>query len=78
MREGLDGHIELDLLRELWQPISPANFIERVRGRQTLLVYARYDLTFPVDLSRSWCASSNDRTFRTKWRCSAAGTTRLA
>jgi len=52
VREGLDGHIELDLLRELWQPISPSNFIERLRGRQTLLVYARYDLTFPVDLSR--------------------------
>ena len=28
------------------------NFIERLRDRQTLLVYARYDLTFPVDLSR--------------------------
>jgi hypothetical protein len=52
VREGLDGHIELDLLRELWQPISPANFLERLRDRQTLLVYARYDLTFPVDLSR--------------------------
>jgi len=52
VREGLDGHIELDLLRELWQPISPANFLERVRDRKTLLVYARYDLTFPVDLSR--------------------------
>jgi hypothetical protein len=52
VREGLDGHIELDLLRQLWQPLSPANFLERVRDRQTLLVYARYDLTFPVDLSR--------------------------
>jgi hypothetical protein len=52
VREGLDGHIELDLLRELWQPISPANFLERLRDRRTLLVYARYDLTFPVDLSR--------------------------
>jgi pimeloyl-ACP methyl ester carboxylesterase len=52
VREGLDGHIELDLLRDLWQPISPANFLERLRDRQTLLVYARYDLTFPVDLSR--------------------------
>jgi len=52
VREGLDGHIELDLLRELWQPLSPASFIERVRDRKTLLVYARYDLTFPVDLSR--------------------------
>src|SRR3954452_2796996 len=52
VREGLDGDIQVRLLRELWQPISPANFVERVRGRQTLLVYARYDLTFPVDLSR--------------------------
>ena len=52
VREGLDGHIELDLLRELWKPLSPAHFIERLRGRRTLLVYARYDLTFPVDLSR--------------------------
>ena len=52
MREGLDGHIELDLLRTLWQPISPRVVLERLRDRQTLLVYARYDLTFPVDLSR--------------------------
>lgn len=52
VREGMDGHIELDLLRQLWQPLSPANFLERLRDRQTLLVYAHYDLTFPVDLSR--------------------------
>ncbi len=52
VREGLDGHIELDLLRELWRPISPAKFLERLRDRKTLLVYAHYDLTFPVDLSR--------------------------
>jgi hypothetical protein len=52
VREGLDGHIELDLLRQLWQPLSPASFLERLRDRKTLLVYARYDLTFPVDLSR--------------------------
>lgn len=52
VREGLDGHIELDLLRDLWQPLSPANYLERLRDRKTLLVYARYDLTFPVDLSR--------------------------
>ena len=51
VREGLNGHIELELLRGLWRPISPQWFLERVRDRQTLLVYARYDLTFPVDLS---------------------------
>jgi dienelactone hydrolase len=51
VREGMDGHIELDLLRSLWQPISPRGYLERLRNRKTLLVYARYDLTFPVDLS---------------------------
>lgn len=51
VRDGLDGHIELDLLRALWKPISPQWYLERLRDRQTLLVYARYDLTFPVDLS---------------------------
>jgi dienelactone hydrolase len=51
VREGFDGRIELDLLRSLWRPISPRWFLERLRNRRTLLVYARYDLTFPVDLS---------------------------
>ena len=51
VRESMDGHIELDLLRTLWQPISPRWYLDRLRDRQTLLVYARYDLTFPVDLS---------------------------
>jgi hypothetical protein len=52
VREGLDGHIELDRLRRIWMPISPYPYLDRVRGRRILLVYARYDLTFPVHLSR--------------------------
>jgi hypothetical protein len=52
VREGLDGHIDLDQLRPLWAPISPRNYLDRVRGRKSLLVYAKYDLTFPVDLSQ--------------------------
>lgn len=51
VREGLDGHIDLDTLRELWRPISPWSYLERARGKKTLLIYAKYDLTFPVDLS---------------------------
>ena len=54
MRAGLDGHVTLDALRDYWMPISPWPFIERVRGREILLIYARYDLTFPVDLSRAF------------------------
>jgi dienelactone hydrolase len=52
VRAGMDGHLDLELLRELWRPISPWSYLERARGRKTLLVYAKYDLTFPVDLSR--------------------------
>ena len=52
VRDGLEGHIELDQLRRIWLPISPFPYLERVRNTRILLVYARYDLTFPVRLSR--------------------------
>jgi dienelactone hydrolase len=56
VRAGLDGHVSLDTLRDIWMPISPWPFIDRVAGRQVLLIYARYDQTFPVDLSRTFVA----------------------
>ena len=52
VRQGLDGHVDLETLRALWKPISPRWYLDRLRDRRTLLVYARYDLTFPVDLSQ--------------------------
>ncbi len=52
VRESLDGRVDLDALRRIWMPISPFPYLERVRGKRVLLVYARYDLTFPVTLSR--------------------------
>jgi hypothetical protein len=52
VRESLDGKIDLDTLRRIWMPISPFPYLERVRGKSVLLVYARYDLTFPVPLSK--------------------------
>ena len=52
VRASLDGHITLDELRDLWRPINPWSYLDRIRDTRTLLVYARYDLTFPVDLSR--------------------------
>jgi hypothetical protein len=53
VRTGLEGSIDLDELRALWLPISPQAYLDRVRDTKTLLVYAKYDLTFPVDLSRN-------------------------
>jgi hypothetical protein len=52
VRQGLDGHIDLERLRRMWLPISPFPFLDRAKGRRFLLVYARYDLTFPVHLSK--------------------------
>jgi hypothetical protein len=52
VRESLDGNVDLETLRRIWMPISPFPYIDRMRGKRTLLVYARYDLTFPIDLSR--------------------------
>jgi hypothetical protein len=51
VRDGLEGHIDLPRLRRLWLPISPATYVDRVRDTRVLLVYAKYDLTFPLALS---------------------------
>lgn len=52
VRQGLDGHVSREDLRNLWAPISPWSFLDRIRDTQTLMVYAQYDLSFPVDLSK--------------------------
>ena len=63
VRQGLDRGIDLELLRQIWLPISPAPYLERMRGKQTLLVYARYDLSFPVTLSKQLVRDFRDRGF---------------
>ena len=61
VRQGLDGHVDLDTLRRIWAPISPQPYLERVRSLRTLLVYAQYDLTFPLRLSKSFVQEFRDR-----------------
>lgn len=56
VRAGLEGHIDLDTLRELWRPLSPWSYLDRAQRLSSLLVWARYDLTFPADLSRQLVA----------------------
>ncbi len=63
VRAGLEGSIDLELLRDVWLPISPAPHLDRMRGKRTLLVYARYDLSFPVRLSRRLVADFRARGF---------------
>jgi len=55
VRAGIESHLTLDELREYWKPISPAPFIPRLlnmKPRPMRFIAARYDLTFPADLSR--------------------------
>jgi dienelactone hydrolase len=51
VRASLEDHVSLDDLRTYWMPISPWPFLKRIDSRPLLMVYARYDLTFPVPLS---------------------------
>ena len=57
VREGLGNHIDLQRLRRVWEPISPQTHLARMRTKQVLLVYARYDLSFPLHLSHEFIAA---------------------
>jgi dienelactone hydrolase len=53
VRAGLGDHVTLEELRNYWLPISPFPFLSRVarNPRPMRFIVARYDLTFPVELS---------------------------
>jgi pimeloyl-ACP methyl ester carboxylesterase len=56
VRQSLDQNVDLETLREMWMPISPWPYIDRMRDKRALLVYALYDLSFPVELSKKLVA----------------------
>jgi dienelactone hydrolase len=55
VRAGIQTDLTVDELREFWKPISPVPFIPRLRDmkrRPMRFIAAKYDLTFPIDLTR--------------------------
>ncbi len=61
VRAGFGDQLTLDELREFWQPISPFPFMSRVAQmdrRPMRFIIARYDLTFPLDLSHATIAEA--------------------
>jgi len=48
VRQGFEGHLTQDELRQMWAVISPASYFGRLEGRDlaALLVWAPYDTTF--------------------------------
>lgn len=54
IREGLEGNIDLEQLRQCWMAISPVNYMEKFKSQnsKSLFIYTTYDTTFLPELSR--------------------------
>ncbi|HTP86156.1 MAG TPA: hypothetical protein VMJ34_04380 [Bryobacteraceae bacterium] len=53
IRQGIEGHIDMDRLREVWMAISPVSYIEKFAQlpKRSLFLYTKYDTTFLPELS---------------------------
>jgi dienelactone hydrolase len=55
VKQGIESELTLEELREFWNPISPLPFVPHLLNmspRPMRFIAARYDLTFPVDMSK--------------------------
>jgi dienelactone hydrolase len=54
IREGLEPQIDLERLRNLWGAISPMSYFQQFARwpKKSLIVYAKYDMTFLPEFSR--------------------------
>jgi len=75
VRAGLDGHIDLERLRNLWRPINPFSYLDRIR------IHARFSCTrgttspFQSISHGCWSMNSKGGASLTKWWCCRAGIT---
>ena len=55
IKTALEGNIELEKLREVWDCISPVNYIQKYAAhpRQAKFIYTKYDTTFLPEFSKS-------------------------
>ena len=70
IRQGIEPVLDLERLRPLWMCVSPMAYFDkyaRFRDRRSLVLYAKYDLTFLPDLSQQVVAEMSRRNlaFRT-------------
>jgi dienelactone hydrolase len=54
IRQGIEQQIDLDRLRQAWLAVSPMSYFNHFSRwpKKSLIVYAKYDLTFLPELSR--------------------------
>jgi dienelactone hydrolase len=57
--EGLREHVDLEELRQYWAPISPMPYVVRgmCAGRNSFMVYGKYDPTFVPELTAQMLAA---------------------
>lgn len=55
IRQSLEKHLTREEARQVWLTISPSAFMQKASGhkRRALMISARYDLTFPFNLSQT-------------------------
>jgi dienelactone hydrolase len=58
IRQGLESKIDLGRLRGLWSAVSPMSYFKQFARwpRKSLIIYAKYDLTFLPEFSRDTVA----------------------
>ena len=63
IRTGIDRQIDLERLRQAWLAISPMSYFDRFERypRRSLVVYAKYDLTFLPEFSLQFIAECRRR-----------------
>ena len=54
IRQALEAEMDIDRLRDLWRAVSPMSYFKQFARwkRKSLIVYAKYDLTFLPEFSR--------------------------
>ncbi len=53
IRQGIESQLDIDRLRELWRCVSPMSYFDKFARwpRKSLVIYAKYDLTFLPEFS---------------------------
>ncbi|HLJ49973.1 MAG TPA: alpha/beta hydrolase family protein [Bryobacteraceae bacterium] len=54
IRQGFEGNIDLEQLRDCWRAISPVSYLDKLAANKSrsLFIYTEYDTTFLPSLSR--------------------------
>jgi dienelactone hydrolase len=60
IRDGVEGDVDLETLRQLWRCISPPVYYDLFtqQKKRSKFIYTRYDTTFPLQLSRDVIAGA--------------------